>query len=154
MTVDIFSVLGLAPPFLDYQAASTGVVINLTGSVDTALTLTGSLPMATQTDLEWFKGEDISILVTLDPPVDLSAASLQFTVRDRYGGTVLVEKTLTSGIALVDGPNGVFSITVDMADTDVDSFPSSCVYDVQRTTLGGRAVLAYGALAILPEVAL
>lgn len=107
--------------------------------------------MATTADVEFVRGEDVTIEVTVTG-VNVTGWALSFAIALTYRDTAIITKTVGSGITITDGDNGVFEIT--LADTDTDGLPTGTrVWDVKRTDAGEEAVLTRGELELLPNVA-
>lgn len=70
---------------------------------------------------EMFSGDTKDLNVTVlnqdSAVVDLTGASVDFTISKKPGGAALVTKTVGSGIVLTDPTNGVMDITLNPADT-------------------------------------
>lgn len=108
--------------------------------------------MASQEDISFYKGEDITLTVTMAPATVITGWTLAFKLRKTFGDTVLVTKTTGgSGITITDATNGVFTVTIPKASTqDLDA--RAYVFDVARTDSGFQKILTIGALTLLPEV--
>ena len=103
--------------------------------------------MATTADIEFHKGEDVVITVTMDPLVVVTGWTIQFKMRRAFDQTVLVTKSAS----LTNPTSGIFTITIARADTQaLDA--RQYVYDITRTDSGQQAVLTIGNLNLLPEV--
>lgn len=110
--------------------------------------------MASIANISFYKGEDVTLTVTMTPATSISGWTLQFTLRKQYGDTVaLITKTIGSGITVTDAGNGVFKIALASADSSALDL-RAYVYDIQRTDVGNRTVLTIGNVTLLPEVAL
>lgn len=110
--------------------------------------------MASVANISFYKGEDVTLTVTMSPVTNITGWTLQFTLRKQYGDTTaLITKTTGAGITITDAANGVFQVTLASADT-VNQELRPYVYDIQRTNAGNRTVLTIGNLTLLPEVAL
>jgi hypothetical protein len=110
--------------------------------------------MAAIANISFYKGEDVTLTVTMSPATTITGWTLQFTLRKQFGdATALVTKTIGSGITVTDATNGVFTVSLASADTsglDLRAY----VYDIQRTDSGNRTVLTIGNVTLLPEVTL
>jgi len=110
--------------------------------------------MAALANLSFYRGEDITLTVTMTPVTDITGWTLQFTVRKQYGDTTaLLAKTVGAGVTITDATNGVFTVALASAETtglDLRAY----VYDIQRTNAGNRTVLTIGSVTLLPEVGL
>lgn len=109
--------------------------------------------MATSANISFYKGEDITLTVTMSPVTNITGWTLQFMVKKQYGdATAQITKTVGSGITITDATNGVFTVAIARADTSgLD--PGVYVFDIQRTNAGNQTVLTIGNLTLLPEVA-
>lgn len=127
----------------------------ITGSVNTQLSFGGSSgSMATIANISFYKGEDVTLTVTMSPATNITGWTLAFTVRKSYGdASALMTKTSGAGITVTDATNGVFKVAIASADsTGLEQ--RAYVFDIQRTDSGSRTVLTIGTLTLLPEVTL
>jgi hypothetical protein len=110
--------------------------------------------MATIANISFYKGEDVTLTVTMTPATNITGWTLQFTVRKSYGdSTALITKTIGAGITVTDSTNGIFTVAIASGDTtNLDQ--RAYVFDIQRTNGGNRTVLTIGNLTLLPEVTL
>lgn len=73
-------------------------------------------------DFEMYAGDDRTLIVTvLDRDGDavvITSATIKWQASRSKGKTASISKTTSSGITISDGPNGVFEITIDAADTE------------------------------------
>jgi hypothetical protein len=110
--------------------------------------------MANIANISFYKGEDVTLTVTMSPATNITGWTLAFTVKQKYGDAIaVVSKSTSSGITITDAVNGVFTVTIASADTNLLD-QQGYVYDIQRTNAGNRTVLAIGNLTLLPEVTL
>jgi len=129
-------------------------VIAATANRRTQLPLSGSLSMAANANISFYRGEDVTLTVTMSPATNITGWTLQFTVRKAYGdAAALITKTTGAGITITDATNGVFTVSIASADT-LDLEQRAYVFDIQRTNSGNRTVLTIGNLTLLPEVTL
>jgi hypothetical protein len=132
---------------------SKGTALSLTGTKGTAISLTGTKNVATQANIEFYKGEDVVLTVSMSPTTNISGWTLAFTLKKLYTDNtpVFTKTTGGGGITITDSVNGVFTITIASADTsglDLRAY----AFDIQRTNAGNRTVLTIGNLTLLPEV--
>jgi hypothetical protein len=109
--------------------------------------------MAVKTNISFFRGEDITLTVTVTDE-NIAGWGLAFSVAKGYGQTAVFTKTTAAleGIVRTDEANGEFEVTI--ADIDTDALATgNYVWDVKRTDAGQEAVLAYGQLNLKPNVA-
>jgi hypothetical protein len=117
--------------------------------------------MASNQRLEIIRGTTRRYQVTVTDeaglPVNLTGASVYFTVRKTYSTSVddadaVFQKSVGSGITISDAAGGVLLIVID--PTDTRSFPKIVLlYDLQVITAAGDIITpAIGELAILPDV--
>ena len=110
--------------------------------------------MAANANISFYKGEDVTLTVTMAPAANITGWTLQFTMRKQFGdSSALITKTNGSGITITDAANGVFKVTLASADTatlDLRAY----VFDIQRIDAGNRTVLTIGNVTLLPEVTL
>ena len=110
--------------------------------------------MAATQNITFFVGESITIACSLNPIVDITAWTLQFTVRKQLGLLpVLITKTTGAGITIVSGPAGTYTVTIDSADT-ANLAAGDYLYDIQRTGVGTHRVLNVGTLTLTAPVAI
>jgi len=110
--------------------------------------------MASIANISFYKGEDVTLTVTMSPITNITGWTIQFTVRKAYGdATALITKTTGAGIAITNATNGVFTVTIASADTS-GLEQRAYVYDISRTDAGNRTVLTIGNLTLLPKVTL
>lgn len=105
--------------------------------------------MAIRHDISFFRGEDVTIRVTVTGE-NITGWALTLAIGRGY--TPLLTKTIGSGITITNGGNGIFEAVI--ADTDTDTFDTGgYVWDAKRTDAGQEAVLTYGKLSLEPNVA-
>lgn len=115
-------------------------------------------------EMAWYRGEAYTIP---DPVCDHSGTfssaagwAITFTVKDAYGGTSCVSKTVGSGITILAAATAYDGITYAIgtpviAVTSSDTLSLTAgeyVYDVQRTDAGSEKVLTIGKLTVHPAV--
>lgn len=110
--------------------------------------------MPTPANFSFYKGEDIVVNVSIIPVVNITGWSLKFTMRKTLDILpILITKTTGGGgITITNGPGGIFTITINDADTssaDVGQY----LFDIQRTDAGGAQVLTIGNVTLLHPVA-
>ena len=107
--------------------------------------------MATKTDISFFRGEDVTLAVTITGTI-ITGWGLSCSIGKGYGQTVAFTKTVGTGIAITDGAGGKFEVSI--ADTDTDALSSGkYVWDIKRSDAGQEVVLCYGELSLKPKVA-
>lgn len=95
--------------------------------------------MAVGTDtLTIYKGEDRTLTFTMSPVVDISGWAILMTVAK--GNTTLFTK---AGV-VTDGPNGVFTVDITDAESDLQSEDQIYLYDIWRTDAGSEVLIARG----------
>jgi hypothetical protein len=110
----------------------------------------GSL-MSITSNLAFFRGEDVTVTFTMNPPADITGWTLTFTVRDKLGGTSQFSKTVGSGITLTIPTRGVFQVAIASADTSGLAV-GRYVWDVRREDSGNKTTLADGYIDLRQEV--
>jgi hypothetical protein len=111
--------------------------------------------MASESNLSSFWGEDVEITVTMTPATVISGWSLQFSIKQLYSDPAPIFSIVSGlGITITDPTNGVFTITIPSALSQMLTKRRVYVWDCQRVDSGARTVLAYGNYTILPEVSL
>lgn len=58
------------------------------------------------------------VLDPLGAVVNISTASIEWLLSDDRNGTTRITKSTIDGITITDGPNGLFEVTLDAADTN------------------------------------
>lgn len=108
-------------------------------------------------DFSVVRGIDFTITVPLAPPVAIGGWSIEMTVQKRFGGlSGLINKYVSSGMNNQSGINitnsglGIFNVNFNACDTSGLDF-GTYVYEANRLDSGSAAVLAEGALIILPR---
>jgi hypothetical protein len=99
-------------------------------------------------DWRIFRGEDVALDFTLDPPADCTGWAVTFVLTGRHGRAAV----LTRPGVVVTGPAGKFRVTVSSADT-ASLDPGLYVWDCRRTDQGGRYTLAHGYAFLQRELA-
>lgn len=107
------------------------------------------------------RGDTIRLLITAtrdDAPLDLStAAEITFTAKlkksDDDAAPTTIQKTLGSGVELLDPTGGTAVVTLDPADTDALLKQTTYLCDVQLDEADGtRTTLAEGTLKLTLDV--
>jgi len=94
------------------------------------------------TTIDMFRGDSrtLEVRVTDDynKPVDLTGASVRFTVRKKVDGAKLIAKSSSNPaeIEITDAANGIFKIYLKPADTKAMR-PGGYLYDVEVTLSSG-----------------
>ncbi len=109
--------------------------------------------MAQQVNISWYKGEDATLTFSLTLPVSVSGWNCAFTVRDRLGGTILIQKTTALGsVTINNAALGVFQVAIVRADTATSSsWPAVGYYDFTRVDAGFDTCLAIGTCQVRPN---
>ena len=109
---------------------------------------------------QFYVGEDRFILFTVYDSndentrqvVDISLWTFQFRLRKRGGSTNLISKSLGSGIAITNGPQGLVTVTLDAADTS-SFLDGTYEYTLWATDNNSKTVtLATGLVILQPPV--
>lgn len=104
----------------------------------------------------WHVDEDVTLPFTIYKSnnatlEDITGWTLSFIVKDVPGGSAVLTKTTSSGIALTTPASGLATVTV--ADTDTVSItPGKYQYELKRTNAGFEKVLAKGTVELLPSL--
>ena len=104
-------------------------------------------------------GEDCLIVLQMNPPVNITGWTTQFQIAKRLGSTTaLVSKYSASGyengqsgISIINGPQGLFGISIDHPDTSGFEF-HPYAYNFQRTDSGSYILLTEGVALVLPAI--
>lgn len=97
--------------------------------------------------------EDIEEFTTRDPqgvivPIT-GATAIRWTLTPNAGAAAVVTKTLGAGVTITDGPNGMFEVSLDEADTL--SLAADLYYHEGEMTLGGRKkTVVTGTVTVVP----
>jgi hypothetical protein len=108
-----------------------------------------------RTDFEFFAGEDVAIEHATEAETDITGWTIVTYVgrRPSVTGTPAITPAVSVAAAITDAAAGEFTSTLTGVHTLTDLGPGRWVYQTWRTDSGSRAVLAYGELTILPDVA-
>jgi hypothetical protein len=108
--------------------------------------------MATSANISFYRGEDVTLVVTMNPVVDISGWSLQFTVRAALDLLpIAITKTVGAGITITNGPGGIFRVVI-LRDDTVALAVGTYLFDIQRIDSGYYTELLIGQLALLHPV--
>jgi hypothetical protein len=99
------------------------------------MSLTGSASM--------FRGEDVTLVYTLDPVVDCTGWAIEWTLSLLFGGTAVITKTASTA----SGSDGIFTVALARSDT-LTKAVATYNYEARRTDDGSNAVLAIGTLRL------
>jgi hypothetical protein len=126
--------------------AGTGLAAE--GRADTRLATYGSVTVAVEKNLSCFRGEDVTLTLTMTPSVNVSGWSHLFRLLDA-AGNVLVSKASGSGIAAGAATDQQVA-TLASADTDLNPATEAEAdsWEWWRTGPGVMSKLAYGAFTI------
>lgn len=93
------------------------------------------------------RGEDVDLVFQLSPPDDCTGWAISLKIAPTLGGSVSTTKSAT----IVDGPRGIFRVSLASADTSSLAVGRH-VWDVRRTDSGEKVTLADGTLDLRQEV--
>jgi hypothetical protein len=124
---------------------------SLSARADVTPNREASALMSITSNLVFFRGEDVTVTFTTNPPADITGWTMTFTVRDKLGGTSQFTKTVGSGITLTNAPLGQFQVTIASADTSSLAV-GRYVWDVRREDSGHKTTLADGYIDLRQEV--
>ncbi|MGK2965508.1 MAG: hypothetical protein ACSLFM_07865 [Tepidiformaceae bacterium] len=107
-------------------------------------------------DDEWFSGTDKTLEFTVvdadSVAVNITGWALQWVLTLKDSRTVMLTKTVGSGITITSGAAGILQVAV--ADTDTNDFATGRTalydYELRRTDAGNEDVLAYGTVVLRP----
>lgn len=85
-----------------------------------------------------YRGEDVTLRFTMNPVIDITGWSILFTVE----GEPETPKLITDSASVIDGPNGIFDVT--LSDTQTEIGVGNYLYDAWRTDAGSERILAVG----------
>ena len=128
---------GLQFQVFDYVAVATLVDLPVTGT-------TGIVYVALDTGI-YYKWNGSAYIVTTDThPLVLTLSAIEMQIRTSVSGPVVADLTISKGITLVDGPNGIFSV-----DEQVFDIPEGVyVYDVLFTISGAIRSYISGSITV------
>lgn len=101
--------------------------------------LRASDAMSVPSNISFFQGEDLELDFTLTPPKDMTGWTLTSSVKDKLGGTLQFNPTVT----ITDAGRGLFKAVWPRGSTSALA-PGDYVWDVRRTDAGSNTVLAHG----------
>jgi hypothetical protein len=115
--------------------------------------------MATNSDFSLYSKEDAVITESLAPPVAIGGWSVEFRMQRYFGdfqsGGLLKSCSSgyygVSGIAIANSGQGVFTITLNSADTSGLPF-GNYAYTIERTDPGQKTTLSLGYALIGPDI--
>lgn len=91
-------------------------------------------------NFEMVSGDTKDIVVTvldeLDQVVPINNAAIVFILSENEFTAALVTKAVGTGIVITNGPGGVFTVTLDSADTE--ALIGEHYYEAEVTDTGGR----------------
>ena len=102
--------------------------------------------MAIKTALTIFRGEDV--VIPFDVDEDITSWTLSLYLSDTTGDST---PTLTVSASITTAATGLCEVALTAAQTAALSLPVY-YWELARTNSGSVAVLAYGALTVLPRV--
>lgn len=105
----------------------------------TTWALRASQAMSVPSNISFFQGEDLELDFTLTPPQDMTGWTLTGSVKDKLGGTLQFNPTVT----ITDAGRGLFKAVWPRSSTTALA-PGDYVWDVRRTDAGKNTVLAHG----------
>ena len=89
-------------------------------------------------------------------PLDITTGDLWFTAKSSARQSdvdAVFQKTNGDGVSIVDGPNGLATVTLSTEDTSTVYAPSYLAWDLQYVTTGGQpTTLLAGTLLIKADV--
>ena len=105
-----------------------------------------------------FPGNDLTLVVAMEPPTDVSSWSYQWQMGNRFGWTSgLVTKSFASGymagqsgITVTNSGQGIFNVQLNAIDTSGFDF-KPYAYRGMRTNSGNVATLTEGFCLALPD---
>lgn len=119
--------------------ASPGNVYRLRAATVTTWALRASQAMSVPSNISFFQGEDLELDFTLTPPQDMTGWTLTSSVKDKLGGTLQFNPTVT----ITDAGRGLFKAVWPRGNTTALA-PGDYVWDMRRTDAGKNTVLAHG----------
>lgn len=99
--------------------------------------------MATTQNLEWFRGEDITLNFTMSPVVDITGWTISFRIKPPGSDNALLVVAGTITVAA----SGTFAVALTAAQTTTLS-PGTYAYDTWRTDSGAATALTLGTVTV------
>lgn len=103
-------------------------------------------------DLAMYRGDDrvFAMTATLNgAPLNITGATIKFTARRDPGSAAVISKvTGGSGVAITDGPNGEFTVTIASADTASFTVDEAFIWDVEISIGGAKRTVPESAAGI------
>jgi hypothetical protein len=91
--------------------------------------------------------ENVTLVVTMVPPVNITGASYQLNISNSDGTVALQSTTFT----VIDLANGVFSFVLTSTQTGVTLGVGDRAYDIWRVDVGNEKRLVYGPMSVKAE---
>lgn len=111
--------------------------------------------MARRLDFQLSRREAGLLTIPLHPPMNVSGLAFEFTLLHRFGGTSGLVRAVcasgfngTSGLTLLDGARGVFSVPVRGVTSGLD--PKNYAFEFWRTSSGSETKYVEGFLTLTP----
>lgn len=105
--------------------------------------------MATITEIQVYRGEDVTFNFTMNPAEDITGWNITFTLAKESNSRT---KLLTKTCALVIPANGTFKVDLLAAETDIS--PGTYFWDAWRMDSGSRRVVALGSFVVYADARL
>jgi hypothetical protein len=104
--------------------------------------------MAVRQDVALYRGEDVTLTVTMRPATAIGGWTISFTAKAKPDGPALITRPAT----ITDPTNGVFTVPIASSDTNNPMMPAGdYLYDIFRTDAGAKACLALGKFSVLAD---
>jgi len=128
-------------------AGRADTVLDVTGQADVLIEVGGDPDMAVKANVEFFKGEDVVIVVTMPDGTDIATWTLEASVKSDAGDPdpPLLSKTSSPAGGISKISSTKFQIDIGSADTD-DWQATVYAWAAKRTSPGAQAVLVCGNL--------
>lgn len=112
--------------------------------------------MAYEKNIEFHRGEDVRIRITVDGEGDITGwlpqmvLTFRRTTGEADNSTPTLELIGDAGFDIVNGPERIMDAVIP-ADETFDMTEESYVYDVKRVGIGVNTVILHGIATILPS---
>lgn len=107
--------------------------------------------MAAYKDIEFFRNEDVSLLVTVLGANDITGWTIRMTVRPDANSADPPTLTKTTGAGITITSPTTFEVSIAASDFSSAS-PGTYVYEIKRMDAGNKSVLVAGSLTLLEDV--
>lgn len=133
-------------------AGRADIALSVAGRADTTIRARGSLDVAIKRNIEFFRGEAVTLLVEVEGETSLAGRNFRLEV-ESAAGAALLALTQASGITRDSPTGGWLSCALTAALTGALTV-GRYAWGVAETTSGGEAVLVEGVCNVRPAAPL